>query len=135
MGNKAGRRCAGCRKESCNGCSLFNRIQNPKDREVIFPEDFVPDPRQGFGIAFDVGTTTLAALLFDLTDGHQLGALTGVNPGRFAGADVISRITYAAGSEENAKRLQQAASPGPTHTKSATAAPPRSGAIRPAASL
>ena len=105
MGNKAGRRCAGCRKESCNGCSLFNRIQNPKDREVIFPEDFVPDPRQGFGIAFDVGTTTLAALLFDLTDGHQLGALTGVNPGRFAGADVISRITYAAGSEENAKRL------------------------------
>lgn len=106
MGNKAGRRCAGCRKESCNGCSLFNRIQNPKDREVIFPEDFVPDPRQGFGIAFDVGTTTLAALLFDLTDGHQLGALTGVNPGRFAGADVISRITYAAGSEENAKRLQ-----------------------------
>ena len=86
MGNKAGRRCAGCRKESCNGCSLFNRIQNPKDREVIFPEDFVPDPRQGFGIAFDVGTTTLAALLFDLTDGHQLGALTGVNPGRFAGS-------------------------------------------------
>lgn len=48
---------------------------------MIFPEDFVPDPRQGFGIAFDVGTTTLAALLFDLTDGHQLGALTGVNPG------------------------------------------------------
>ena len=47
---------------------------------MIFPEDFVPDPRQGFGIAFDVGTTTLAALLFDLTDGHQLGALTGVNP-------------------------------------------------------
>ena len=106
MRQKAGRRCAGCRKESCNGCSLFNRIQNPKDREVILPEDFVPDPRQGCGIAFDVGTTTLAALLFDLADGRQLGALTGVNPGRFAGADVISRITFAAESEENRERLQ-----------------------------
>lgn len=106
MEKKAGRRCAGCRKESCNGCSLFQKIQNPKDREVIFPEDFVPDPRKGYGIAFDVGTTTLAALLFDLAGGRQLGALTGVNPGRFAGADVISRITYAAESEENRKRLQ-----------------------------
>lgn len=106
MEKKAGRRCAGCRKESCNGCSLFNRIQNPKDREVIFPDGFVQDPGQGYGIAFDVGTTTLAAILFDLTEGRQLAALTGVNPGRFAGADVISRITYAAGSEENARRLQ-----------------------------
>ena len=106
MEKKAGRRCAGCRKENCNGCSLFNRIQNPKDREVIFPEGFVQDPGQGYGIAFDVGTTTLAALLFDLANRCQLGALTGVNPGRFAGADVISRITFAADSEENRKRLQ-----------------------------
>ena len=47
------------------------------------------------GIAVDVGTTTLAVFLFDLTTGGQLGTAASRNPQRKYGADVISRIAYA----------------------------------------
>jgi len=46
------------------------------------------------GLAIDVGATTLAAHLFDLTSGRQLGVAASRNPqGRF-GADVIARIAH-----------------------------------------
>uniref|UniRef100_I5ATD6 Putative metal-binding protein n=1 Tax=Eubacterium cellulosolvens (strain ATCC 43171 / JCM 9499 / 6) TaxID=633697 RepID=I5ATD6_EUBC6 len=46
----------------------------------------------GFGIAIDLGTTTLAASLVDLESGRVLGTAAGVNHQRTYGADVISRI-------------------------------------------
>lgn len=44
------------------------------------------------GIAIDIGTTTLAMALVDLTSGKQLAVSTAVNHQRSLGADVISRI-------------------------------------------
>ncbi len=46
----------------------------------------------GYGIAFDIGTTTLAAELFDLSDGGTRAVAAGVNHQRAYGADVLSRI-------------------------------------------
>ncbi|MDR1422755.1 MAG: ASKHA domain-containing protein [Coriobacteriales bacterium] len=46
----------------------------------------------GCGVAFDLGTTTLACRLFDLSDGSLLATATLVNPQAVFGADVISRI-------------------------------------------
>lgn len=46
----------------------------------------------GFGIALDIGTTTLAAALVSLSDGSVLGTYSCLNPQRSFGADVISRI-------------------------------------------
>lgn len=52
-------------------------------------------PRDGFGIAVDLGTTTLAVQLIDLKDGGILGVETALNrQGRY-GADVMSRLEHA----------------------------------------
>lgn len=102
------RHCAGCRKETCDGCGLWKQIENPKGQEMIFPEGFQRDKGQGLGITFDVGTTTVAAVLWDLAEGKQLGAVTEVNAQRFAGSDVVSRIVYYEEGPEHAKRLKAA---------------------------
>lgn len=46
-----------------------------------------------FGLAVDIGTTTVAAYLLDLSDGSRMGTLGELNAQRTFGADVISRIT------------------------------------------
>jgi uncharacterized 2Fe-2S/4Fe-4S cluster protein (DUF4445 family) len=47
----------------------------------------------GIGIAFDIGTTTIAAYMCDLAAGTILSAKAMVNPQRRYGEDVISRIS------------------------------------------
>ncbi len=51
-------------------------------------------PTAVHGLAIDVGTTTLAAYLFDLATGRQLGVAAARNPQQRFGADVISRIAH-----------------------------------------
>ena len=46
----------------------------------------------GYGIACDLGTTTIACRLLDLTDGRQLAAMGEANGQCAYGADVITRI-------------------------------------------
>ena len=46
----------------------------------------------GYGVAIDIGTTTVAAFLYDLATGKQLAKAGGRNAQRAYGADVISRI-------------------------------------------
>ncbi|MGI5875011.1 MAG: ASKHA domain-containing protein [Bacillota bacterium] len=48
-----------------------------------------------YGFVFDIGTTTVVALLIDLNDGSIKAAAAETNPQNVFGADVISRITYA----------------------------------------
>jgi uncharacterized 2Fe-2S/4Fe-4S cluster protein (DUF4445 family) len=48
-----------------------------------------------YGLAIDLGTTTVAAQLVDLADGRVLRTATGYNQQVRRGADVISRIDYA----------------------------------------
>lgn len=64
------------------------------------PIDIVPRP--GWGIAVDLGTTTIAAQLIDLSTGTILGVETATNPQVAFGADVMTRI-HAALSEEGAR--------------------------------
>lgn len=58
-------------------------------------EDFAFTPRQGLGIAVDLGTTTIAAQLLDMATGQVLAATTGLNSQARHGADVLSRAAYA----------------------------------------
>ncbi len=58
-------------------------------------EDFVFAPRQGLGIAVDLGTTTIAAQLLDLKTGQVLAARTALNAEARHGADVLSRAAFA----------------------------------------
>lgn len=48
-----------------------------------------------FGVAVDIGSTTVVAKLFDLNDGRCIGAAATANPQISRGDDVIGRIKYA----------------------------------------
>ena len=50
--------------------------------------------RKGLGAAVDLGTTTVAVSLFDLSDGRCLGTLSEWNAQKNRGADVITRIGW-----------------------------------------
>jgi len=65
-----------------------------KDKDTILgllPNDH---SHEIYGVAIDIGTTTLACYLFELTEGRQLAVAACSNPQRAFGADVISRIQY-----------------------------------------
>ncbi|MFO1498563.1 MAG: ASKHA domain-containing protein [Verrucomicrobiota bacterium] len=55
------------------------------------------EPRDGFGIALDVGTTTLVAQLLDGRSGNVAAVRTALNPQAQLGADIMSRIEFAVG--------------------------------------
>jgi uncharacterized 2Fe-2S/4Fe-4S cluster protein (DUF4445 family) len=52
-------------------------------------------PREGLGIAVDLGTTTLVAQLLDLASGRVLAVRSALNPQAAWGADVMSRVEVA----------------------------------------
>lgn len=58
------------------------------------------------GVAIDIGTTTVAAFLFDLYTGEHLDAQSDLNAQGVFGADVISRIQFAMESQSNLTQLQ-----------------------------
>ncbi len=63
--------------------------------------------QEGYGIACDIGTTTIAMELVELSSGNTIRSASSVNHQREYGSDVISRIAFAGESEENAKILQR----------------------------
>lgn len=67
---------------------------------------FAADGNEGLGAAIDVGTTTMCAYLMDMKTGETLATASMLNPQRAHGADVISRLTYAIDSDENARALK-----------------------------
>lgn len=52
----------------------------------------LPFKEKGYGIAIDIGTTTLALVLVNLATGEREEVVTGVNHQRAYGADVIARM-------------------------------------------
>ena len=50
--------------------------------------------RSGYGAAVDLGTTTVALKLFDLSDGREVGSASGWNRQAPYGADVITRCQH-----------------------------------------
>lgn len=65
-----------------------------------------PDHNLGYGAAFDIGTTTVAAYLYDLSTGKELASASELNPQIPYGTDVISRIAYCKENAEGVKLLQ-----------------------------
>jgi len=60
------------------------------------------------GMAFDIGTTTIAGYLVDLRTGKELSRVSALNPQTRFGSDVISRISFAAEAPENLSKLHRA---------------------------
>ncbi|MCC5841167.1 MAG: DUF4445 domain-containing protein [Opitutales bacterium] len=83
--------------ESLSGVSAFD-LRRPRD---------VPRLRaEGVGLAIDIGTTTLAAALWDLSTDRSLGTATRANPQRRFGDDVLSRISFSLEQPDGRVRLQ-----------------------------
>ena len=65
-------------------------------------EDF----KKMFGLAIDVGSTTVVVFLEDLSTGEEIDVAAFVNPQTAFGADVISRITYCIENTDGLDTLQ-----------------------------
>ena len=61
---------------------------------------------QAYGMAFDIGTTSIVGSLLDLATGEQLAAVGMVNPQAPFGADLMSRIAYAQFNPKNLAQLR-----------------------------
>ncbi len=53
-----------------------------------------PGVGEGYGIALDLGTTTVAMRLYDLETGALVASQSFENPQRFGGSDIMARIHY-----------------------------------------
>jgi uncharacterized 2Fe-2S/4Fe-4S cluster protein (DUF4445 family) len=63
---------------------------------------------EGYGLAVDVGTTTVAAYLCELSSGKLLATDSMMNPQVTFGEDVMSRITYAMTQKKGLGRMNDA---------------------------
>lgn len=76
------------------------------DREIIKVEPGRAE--EAYGVAVDVGTTTVAAYLCDLTRGVTIARNSAVNPQVQYGEDIISRITYCVRNPDGLEQMHQA---------------------------
>jgi uncharacterized 2Fe-2S/4Fe-4S cluster protein (DUF4445 family) len=74
----------------------------------IFQIESGDTTQQNYGVAVDVGTTTVVAQLIHLKSGNVLGVAGSYNLQARFGEDVISRMIYACGREEGLDPLHQA---------------------------
>ncbi len=76
-----------------------------QERQVI---DVRPGYREGiWGLAVDIGSTTMAAYLSDLQTGELLASDAVMNPQVTYGEDLMSRISYAASNPDGLKKLHR----------------------------
>jgi uncharacterized 2Fe-2S/4Fe-4S cluster protein (DUF4445 family) len=64
--------------------------------------------QNNFGIAFDIGTTTLVGYLLNLNNGKIYGIDSALNPQTAFGEDVVSRITHVKNHKESLETLKNA---------------------------
>ncbi len=76
-------------------------------KEYITLSSDTIDEQKGYGIAVDLGTTTVVAYLVDLEKGLTVDTHSFLNPQRVYGADVISRMEYSLKHPEGKKILRQ----------------------------
>lgn len=94
------------------------RAGNWKVTAFVWMDKEVMDIRPGrvenfYGLAVDIGTTTLAVYLCDLSNGRIAAMDSMMNPQVAYGEDVMSRITYAMmNPEEGLKRMKEALTEG-----------------------
>jgi uncharacterized 2Fe-2S/4Fe-4S cluster protein (DUF4445 family) len=75
------------------------------DREIVMVEPgFIENT---YGIAVDIGTTTVAAYLCDLRKGTLISKKSMMNPQVRYGEDVLARITYSMMNEDGLEKMHQ----------------------------
>lgn len=69
-----------------------------KGNLVIFNNEIIDIKEENncrmYGVAFDIGTTTIVGYLLDLNNFREIDVISKVNPQSIYGSDIISRITF-----------------------------------------
>ncbi|GHU65098.1 hypothetical protein FACS1894184_00220 [Clostridia bacterium] len=85
-----------CRAYALGDVTVLTDDSSDKSASIqidgVTPPFTVSNELGGFGAAVDIGTTTVAAYLYDMKSGERLGAASALNPQGAYGADVISRL-------------------------------------------
>ena len=82
-----------CRAVADSDCTL--EVAQWESAILADQSEFAFVPREGQGVAVDLGTTTLVAQLLDLRTAHVLAVRTALNPQAAYGADIMSRVQFA----------------------------------------
>jgi uncharacterized 2Fe-2S/4Fe-4S cluster protein (DUF4445 family) len=109
-----------CQAYPANDCRVLIPQATPRGRrrkirvltEAAAPlEAQLPAVRRpglvGYGVAVDIGTTTVVCYLMDLGQALQVGVASFANPQQAFGPDVISRILYARRGKRELRHLQR----------------------------
>ena len=86
---------------------------NPEGLNIILYNDEIVDILPGdstqtiYGLAFDIGSTSVVGYLFDLKTYEQVGISSRLNKQTSIGGDVISRIDYAISNPDGLRRLNK----------------------------
>lgn len=83
------------------------RVTAVMDHDTILAVEPGDTSNRCFGLAVDIGTTTIVVYLIDLINGVILGSGATTNPQQCFGADVIARISHAASGPEGLRQLQE----------------------------
>ena len=83
------------------------KIVTYKGKKIIDEKSAVSTPMEKFGLAIDVGSTTVVVFLEDLTTYEVLDVMSFVNPQTAYGGDVISRITFCIEKKDGLSVLQK----------------------------
>lgn len=99
--------CGKCKVYADGVLTLACRVTVDHDMTIVLPHssDTSAEKRihrrthvkytdSGFGLAFDIGTTTIAGCLVDLSDGRVIKTSAELNMQKSYGADVMSRVDY-----------------------------------------
>lgn len=99
-----GKQALACKSVPDSDCSVILPDSSKMDIVTTGAGD-IPPGGEGLGVAVDIGTTTVAAYMYDLRSGKLLNVRSERNAQRAYGADVISRIQYS-GKNNGLERLQ-----------------------------
>ncbi len=90
----------------------FNAQVHKDDRDfyfVIFDDKIIDvntDNDEMYGLAVDIGSTTVAAYLYDMKEAKQINIYSSLNEQTTLGADVISRIGYCIDNEDGTEVMR-----------------------------
>jgi uncharacterized 2Fe-2S/4Fe-4S cluster protein (DUF4445 family) len=99
---------AGWRLSCCARAETDLKLELAQWEPNILSDDstFAFVPQEGWGVAVDLGTTTIVAQLLDLRTGSVLGVRSALNPQAQHGADIMSRVEFAV-TEQGQPTLQR----------------------------
>jgi len=94
-------------RSSMLATNIIQKVMAVLPRSFIELQEQNRDASPAYGVAVDLGTTTLALYLCNMTQGIVLSSLSIKNPQSIYGDDVMSRIGEVSQGKENLLRLQK----------------------------